>query len=210
MKKGLFPSPRTEARQIRANARAAISQLLFTRRDGVSFGRLRDLLREAFVACTDPLERAVAALDEFTIVEVLIDLNERLYPEGLAVEMTNGFARMVTRPVHPEGLRAVMQAELEVEAGITPDGISQSAMEVLTAIAFKQPIGLSELGRWFDADKRSQLTRLLELGLIEKFRQRDGSVVYGTTAMFEQIFGKISDVKIKMDEIAAQVKAQAA
>lgn len=210
MKTDTFPSPRTEAKKIRAHARAAISQLLFTRRDGVSFARLRDLLRDAFVACTDPFERAVAALDEFTIVEILIDLNERLFPEGLAVETANGFARMVTRPVHPEGLRAVMEAELETEAGIKADHLSESALEVLTAIAFKQPITMSDLGAWFDADKRSQVHRLLDLGMVEKFRQRNGMVAYGTTNAFEERFGKVSVIQAEMAAIAARVKAETA
>lgn len=185
-----LPAAQREDREIRARAGRAIVQLLFTRPEGLSVERLRQLLREGFVGCTNPLDRAVASLEVFQVVEGMVEMNDTLRAAGLQIEVVNGFARLATTKVQPEAFVALVAPEGDESA--PPAGgevISQGALEVLSAIAMRQPVSLGELAVWFDADKRGQIERLLTLGLVEKLKQPVGRVVYGTTGEFLRRFG---------------------
>lgn len=189
MKTARVPDPRREAKTIRARAGRAIVQLLFTKPTGYSVERLRQLLREAFVECPNPEERAVASLDTFQILEAVIETNEALHPLGLQIELSSGFARLATSRVQPEKLAAIIGSDpAQQAAGTEGQSISQSTLEVLAAIAIKQPLTHAQLILWFDADKRGQIERLLELGLVERLKQPDGRVAYATTAEFLRKF----------------------
>jgi chromosome segregation and condensation protein ScpB len=62
-------------------------------------------------------------------------------------------------------------------------------MEVLGCVHLKQPLWQAEIDRYFDCDKRGQVVRLRELGLIEAVRDDQGRNQYITTEAFRQRFG---------------------
>ncbi|MBS0660774.1 MAG: SMC-Scp complex subunit ScpB [Verrucomicrobia bacterium] len=177
-----------ENREIRARAGVAITQLLFSRGDGLSLERIGKLLRAGFRNSVDPLERAVASLSTEERVTAIIETNRSLQRVGLRLQLMNGFCRLETLPVRPEAFAAVF-ANHTVDYA---DMVSPAGLEVLAAVAFRQPIDYAQLEAWFDGDKRGQLDRLLSLGLIEKFRQPGGKLVFGTTLEFMRHF-KVKD-----------------
>lgn len=188
MKTSTAPSQREE-REARARAGCAIVQLLFTRPAGLSMERLRQLLREGFAAAPHPPDQALSKLDVFAVVDAVMEMNEKLRLTGLQIEVANGFARLATTQVQPEAFAALVAPEGDDTAPPSAgETISQGALEVLAAIAMRQPVAMADLARWFDADKRGQVDRLLTLGLVEKMKQPDGRVVLGTTAEFLRRF----------------------
>lgn len=177
-----------ENRDIRARAGVAITQLLFSRADGLSLERIGDLLRVGFRHCVDPLERAVASLSADERVTAILETNRSLQKVGLRLQLVNGFCRLETLPVRPEAFAALF-AEHCVDYA---DMVSPAGLEVLAAVAFRQPVDYAQLEAWFDGDKRGQLERLLSLKLIEKFKLPGGRLVFGTTAEFMRHF-KVKD-----------------
>lgn len=70
--------------------------------------------------------------------------------------------------------------------------LSPAALDVLAAIAYRQPIGKAELDALRGTDSASPLRQLVRLGLIAvRHRGESGSrdVRYGTTPRFLQLFG---------------------
>ena len=67
--------------------------------------------------------------------------------------------------------------------------LTESLMEVLGCVHLKQPIWQAQIDRYFDCDKRAQIMRLRELGLVEAIRDDQGRHQYITTEAFRQRFG---------------------
>jgi chromosome segregation and condensation protein ScpB len=63
--------------------------------------------------------------------------------------------------------------------------LTQAALEVLSCIAFKQPISQGEIDQIFgDTDKRHLVSVLRKLGLVEEFTGPDGRLRFATTGKF--------------------------
>lgn len=190
-----------EGRRIRAHAGRAIVQLLFTRPNGLSVERIRQLLREGFVGCTDPLERAVASLGTDELISAVVETDRPLSAMGLHLEVVNGIARLVTLPVRPAAFAIILGDDPECFA----ENISRAALEILAAIALRQPVSTADLALWFEADKRAHLDRLLQLGLIEKIKHDGGRVHFATTGEFLRRF-RLRDHQQLLSEFAQRAE----
>ena len=179
-----------EDRRIRERAGRAIVQLLFTRPDGLAVERLRQLLRDGLLQAGDHMDRAVASLRVEELLSAIVEIEPALARVGLHLEVVNGFARLLTSPIGTAPFAEVVGEDPQSHA----DFLTQAALEVLAAIALKEPVSFSDLTNWFDADKRSQLERLLERGLIEKVRDSASRVFFVTTGEFLRWF-KLSELQ---------------
>ena len=63
--------------------------------------------------------------------------------------------------------------------------LTQAALEVLSCIAFKQPVSQGEIDQIFgDTDKRYLVSVLRQLELVEEFAGLDGRLHFATTGKF--------------------------
>jgi segregation and condensation protein B len=70
--------------------------------------------------------------------------------------------------------------------------LNQAAIDVLSAIAYRQPIGRAEIDSLRGADSSGTLRQLVRLGLIAVHQRAEAGareVRYGTTPRFLQVFG---------------------
>jgi segregation and condensation protein B len=73
--------------------------------------------------------------------------------------------------------------------------LSQPALDVLSVVAYRQPIGKAELDAMRGTDSGAVLRQLVRLGLIAVQHRADATareVRYGTTPRFLQVFGLAS------------------
>ena len=67
--------------------------------------------------------------------------------------------------------------------------MSTAGLEVLACIAFKQPLSLPEINRYFTADRRAVVQRLQHLGLVDCRKAGEtGRTVWMTTGEFLRRF----------------------
>jgi segregation and condensation protein B len=68
--------------------------------------------------------------------------------------------------------------------------LTQAQAEVLAIVAYLQPVSRPEVARIRSVSSDSAVASLTERGMIEEQgRTRFGAVTYGTTALFEKLFG---------------------
>jgi segregation and condensation protein B len=68
--------------------------------------------------------------------------------------------------------------------------LTQAQAEVLAIVAYLQPVSRPEIARIRGVSSDSAVASLTERGMIEeRGRTRFGAVTYGTTALFEKLFG---------------------
>jgi segregation and condensation protein B len=68
--------------------------------------------------------------------------------------------------------------------------LSQAQAEILSIVAYLQPVSRPEIGRIRGVASDSTVTTLTERGLIEESgRSQFGAVTYATTPLFEKLFG---------------------
>jgi chromosome segregation and condensation protein ScpB len=76
--------------------------------------------------------------------------------------------------------------------------MTQAALEVLSCIAFKQPISQGEIDQIFgDTDKRHLVSVLRQLDLVEEFAGPDGRLRFATTSLFLHRFGLVTLDQLK-------------
>ena len=81
--------------------------------------------------------------------------------------------------------------------------MSQAALEVVSCIAFKQPISQAEIDLLFgDVDKRHVVNVLRESGLVEEFVGDGGRLQFVTTGKFLQRFGlqSLDELRLTMSQ----------
>jgi segregation and condensation protein B len=168
-------------------ARAAV-QLLFV--SGLSFRleALRSQLAEALRQCGDGQMREAAKLSIAEVVESLVEANDHLERYGLQIEIQAGSVRMATLPVHAQPLHSL----LESYAGDrnTSNDLTNTGLLVLSIIAYKQPVSLSEISSLMGTDARYHVDHLRALGLVDAIRvQGENRHRFVTTAAFAERFG---------------------
>jgi segregation and condensation protein B len=68
--------------------------------------------------------------------------------------------------------------------------LSQAQAEILSIVAYLQPVSRPEIGRIRGVASDSTVTTLTERGLVEESgRSQFGAVTYATTPLFEKLFG---------------------
>ena len=156
-------------------------QLLFTTGKSFTVDGLREKLREFFRQEVRPELRAVAALNNVELITALLSCNRQLALVGLQLRIINGVVSLLTTEVHNRALAAYLSEQTRASAN---SGLTTATLEVLTCIAFKQPISQTEIDHLFDADKRGLVVTLRDLKLVEEFAGTDGRLRFATTQPF--------------------------
>ncbi len=137
----------------------------------------------------DPVTAAELAeaieVEEDAVAGALEELERRLEQDGRGV--------MVRRVAGGYALAAVPRAEDAARRLLarprTPP-LTQAQAEVLAIVAYLQPVSRPEVARIRGVSSDSAVASLTERGLIEeRGRTQFGAVTYGTTALFEKLFG---------------------
>jgi segregation and condensation protein B len=137
----------------------------------------------------DPVSPADLAeaieVEEEAVAGALDELERSLREEGRGVQLrrvAGGFA-----------LAAVPEAEAAARRLLakprTPP-LTQAQAEVLAIVAYLQPVSRPEVARIRGVSSDSAVASLTERGMIEeRGRTQFGAVTYGTTQLFEKLFG---------------------
>ena len=133
-------------------------------------------------------------------------INNRFDEENRPItirEIDDGF-QMCTKPKYHEYIRRVQEKK-------TKRNLSQSAMETLAIVAYKQPITRVEVEKIRGVNSDYALNTLAEFGLIEDIRRADlpgRPLLYSTTEEFLRRFGykSLKDLpEFKIEENKEQV-----
>jgi segregation and condensation protein B len=124
-------------------------------------------------------------VDEEAVGEALEALEGQLESEGRGVRLrrvAGGYALAAV----PEAERAARRLLAKPR---TPP-LTPAQAEVLAIVAYLQPVSRPEIARIRGVSSDSAVASLTERGMIEeRGRTQFGAVTYGTTALFEKLFG---------------------
>lgn len=153
---------------------------------------LAQLIEAALFASARPLTvEELADLDpDATLADVrqaLEQLRDHFEFEGHAIEVAElaGGWQLITRPIYAA---AIERAQI---AGRTPK-LSAAMLETLAVIAYRQPVGRSEVEEIRGVNASGVLRTLQERGLIEAVGRAEGlgrPLLYGTTPLMLELLG---------------------
>jgi segregation and condensation protein B len=137
----------------------------------------------------DPVSAAELAeaieVEEEAVAEELEALEARFKQEGRGINLrrvAGGFA-LAAAPAAEDAARRLLAKPR------TPP-LTQAQAEVLAIVAYLQPVSRPEIARIRGVSSDSAVSSLTERGLIEeRGRTQFGAVTYGTTPLFEKLFG---------------------
>lgn len=153
---------------------------------------LNQLIEAALFSAARPLTaEELADLDaDASVADVraaLAELRDHYDFDGHAVELMEfgGGWQLVTRPAFAE---AIERAQITIR---TPR-LSAAMLETLAVIAYRQPVGRSEVEEIRGVNASGVLRTLQERGLIEAVGRAEGlgrPLLYGTTPLFLELLG---------------------
>ena len=153
---------------------------------------LAQLIEAALFASARPLtvEELADLEPEATLADVrqaLEQLRDHFEFEGHAIEVAElaGGWQLLTRPIYAA---AIERAQI---AGRTPK-LSAAMLETLAVIAYRQPVGRSEVEEIRGVNASGVLRTLQERGLIEAVGRAEGlgrPLLYGTTPLMLELLG---------------------
>lgn len=128
-----------------------------------------------------------SGVDAATLSSLIRLLNERYedYGSGLCIKKLESSYQMCTREKFAPNVRLALETKRA-----TP--LSNAAMEVLTIIAYNQPVSKGFVENVRGVDSSSVVNNLVEKGLVEEAGRLDipgKPIVYKTTAVFLRSFG---------------------
>ncbi|MDE6784477.1 MAG: SMC-Scp complex subunit ScpB [Ruminococcus sp.] len=131
-----------------------------------------------------------AGVDTGTLPSMINLLNERYddYGSGICIKKLDSSYQMCTREKYAPQIRTALEIKKD-----TP--LSSAALEVLTIIAYNQPVSKGFVENVRGIDSSSVVNNLAEKGLIEEAGRLDvpgKPVIYRTTAVFLRSFGMSS------------------
>ena len=137
----------------------------------------------------DPVSAADLAeaieIDEEAVAEALEELEGRLGTEGRGITLrrvAGGYALAAAPEAEAAARRLLAKPR-------TPP-LTQAQAEVLAIVAYLQPVSRPEVARIRGVSSDSAVSSLTERGMIEeRGRTQFGAVTYGTTPLFEKLFG---------------------
>jgi segregation and condensation protein B len=148
---------------------AMLEAVLFAASGPLSIGRLAKVL-----------ETSVA------VIENLLESLEKDYENrGIRIQWSSNAVQLTTVPEASHAVERLLGLELTTR-------FSQAALEVVSIIAFMQPITRPQIDRIRGVNSDSSLRTLLSQGLIEEVGRLEGPgrpILYGTTPEFLQHFG---------------------
>ena len=146
-----------------------VEALLFLSPDPVSPGELAEAIE----------------VEEDDVAQAVETLEERLTAAERGVRLRR-VAGGVTLAAVPEAEAAARRLLAKPR---TPP-LTQAQAEVLAIVAYLQPVSRPEVARIRGVSSDSAVASLTERGMIdERGRTRFGAVTYGTTPLFEKLFG---------------------
>ncbi len=171
---------------------------------------LAKLLEAALFAASRPLR-----LDELATLDPEVgELGTRAALEELRAtyagtdhgvelaEIADGW-QFLTRPEYAEPIERAQFA-------LRPRRLSPAALETLAIIAYRQPVGRSEVDEIRGVDSGAVIDKLVERGLIEVTSRGEGlgrPLLYGTTPQFLEILGVRSlDDLPRLDELSVALR----
>ena len=130
------------------------------------------------------------AVDVGTLPSLIKLLNERYedYGGGIVIKKLDSSYQMCSREEYAPQIRQILETKRNVP-------LSNAAMEVLTIIAYNQPVTKGFVENVRGVDSSSVVNNLVEKGLIEEAGRLDvpgKPVVYRTTSVFLRSFGLAS------------------
>jgi segregation and condensation protein B len=124
-------------------------------------------------------------VDEEAVAGVLDQLERGLEADGRGVRLrrvAGGYALAAVPEAEGAARRLLAKPR-------TPP-LTQAQAEVLAIVAYLQPVSRPEIARIRGVSSDSAVASLTERGMIEeRGRTQFGAVTYGTTALFEKLFG---------------------
>jgi segregation and condensation protein B len=124
-------------------------------------------------------------VDEESVARAIEELEGGLAGDGRGVRLRR-VAGGVTLAAAPETEAAARRLLAKPR---TPP-LTQAQAEVLAIVAYLQPVSRPEVARIRGVSSDSAVSSLTERGMIEeRGRSRFGAVTYGTTPLFEKLFG---------------------
>jgi segregation and condensation protein B len=124
-------------------------------------------------------------VDEEAVAEAIDELEGRLASDDRGIRLRH-LAGGVALAAVPE---AEGPARRLLAKPRTPP-LTQAQAEVLAIVAYLQPVSRPEIARIRGVSSDSAVASLTERGMIEeRGRTRFGAVTYGTTTLFEKLFG---------------------
>ncbi len=173
---------------VNAHAVRAVVQILFATGKACTIETLREKLREFYVEEGDYEKRAVASMSAVQLITALLEAGAQLEALGLQIQLSNGTAQLLTAKIENGRLAAFIAERAPV--GARMGEITPAALEVLSCIAFKQPVSQAEIDRIFgEVDKRHLVSVLRQMELVEEFAGADGRLRFATTGKFLERFG---------------------
>jgi segregation and condensation protein B len=146
-----------------------VEALLFLSPEPVSAGELAEAIE----------------IEEDAVAQAIDELEERLAGDerGVALRRVAGGVTLAAVPEAESSARRLLAKPR------TPP-LTQAQAEVLATVAYLQPVSRPEVARIRGVSSDSAVSSLTERGLIEeRGRTRFGAVTYGTTPLFEKLFG---------------------
>jgi segregation and condensation protein B len=155
----------------------------------VSADGLGQIVEALLFLSPDPVSAADLAeaveVDEEVVAETLEELDGRLAADGRGVRLrrvAGGYA-LAALPEAEDAARKLLAKPR------TPP-LTQAQAEVLAIVAYLQPVSRPEVARIRGVSSDSAVSSLTERGMIEeRGRTQFGAVTYGTTPLFEKLFG---------------------
>ena len=148
---------------------ATVEALLFLSPDPVSAAELAEAIE----------------VQEESVAGVLDELEREFEADGRGVRLrrvAGGYALAATRDAEDAARRLLAKPR-------TPP-LTQAQAEVLAIVAYLQPVSRPEVARIRGVSSDSAVASLTERGMIEeRGRTQFGAVTYGTTPLFEKLFG---------------------
>jgi segregation and condensation protein B len=124
-------------------------------------------------------------VDEEAVAEAIDELEQRLAGDqrGIRLRRVAGGIALAADPDAEAAARRLLARPR------TPP-LTQAQAEVLAIVAYLQPVSRPEIARIRGVSSDSAVGSLTERGMIEeRGRTQFGAVTYGTTALFEKLFG---------------------
>ncbi|WP_088226444.1 SMC-Scp complex subunit ScpB [Desulfosporosinus sp. FKB] len=149
---------------------AALEALLFVAKNPLTFDLLEEILE----------------LDHSKIEELLNELRNRYSAEAcglMLLEIDGGF-KLATKPEVARYIETLYKQPAQT--------LSNAALEVLSIIAYKQPVTRGEVDFIRGVQSDRALNTLVEKGLVKEVGRKDGPgrpILYGTTEQFLLHFG---------------------
>lgn len=170
---------------------AALEALLFMAKDPLTVERLAEILE----------------LGTYDVQELLSELRERYHSKssGLCIVEIDGGYKL--------GTKAEVSRYIEILYKQPVQGLSAAALEVLSIIAYKQPVTRGEIDFLRGVQSDRALSTLVEKDLVKEVGRKDGPgrpILFGTTEQFLLHFGLSSIEELPTLDIEALAESAGA